>query len=146
MPVELGESLHADGDTITLTSDGTGAAGDFVSFNATGELTPVAAADDGVIGVLAADSPAAGEDVAVHVQGVVVANVDGAVVAGDVLESDGVNAGRVAANAQGTSHQVDEGGTAIYRLSMDHPRALVDAGGTYRGRALAANEAAVKLP
>lgn len=146
MPKTLGDSLHSDGDTISLPSDGTGAAGDFVAFDANGQVTPVSAADDDVIGVLAEGAPAAGEDVATHVQGVVVANVDGAVTAGNVLEPDGVNAGRTAANAEGTSKQIDEGGTAIYRLLMDHPRALVDAGGTYRGASLGANAAAVKLP
>lgn len=144
---ELGESVHSDADTVGLPSDGTGTAGDFVAFDANGQLTPVSAADDDVIGVLAEDSPAnAGEDVAVHLQGAVIANVAGTVTAGDVLEPDGTNAGRATTNAQGTHHAVDEGGTATYTLAMDHPRALVDAGTSYEGASLGTNETVVKLP
>lgn len=145
MSKSLGESVHADADTIGLESDGTGSAGDFVAFNGTGQVAPVSAADDDVIGVLAEDSPAAGEKVSTHIQGAPVANVAGTVSAGDVLEPDGTNAGRATANAQGSSHQVDEGGTAVYRLSMDHPRALVDAGTSYEGADLGTNETVVKL-
>lgn len=146
MSKNLGESVHADADTVGLPSDGTGTAGDFVAFDGTGQLTPVSAADDDVLGVLAEDAPAAGEDVSTHLQGACVANVAGTVTAGDVLEPDGTNAGRTTANSQGASHQVDEGGTAVYRLSMDHPRALVDAGSSYKGASLETNETVVKLP
>lgn len=137
--LDLGDRGFQHADTVTLDSDGTGSAGDFVTFNASGQVTPVAVADDDVIGVLSEDSPAsAGEKVAVHVQGAVLANVANAVVAGDVLEPDGTNAGRCTANAQGSYHAVNEGGTATYSLAMDHPRALEDAGTD--------NAALVKLP
>lgn len=146
MSKTLGESVHADADHVGLPSDGTGTAGDFVTFDGSGQVTPVSAAGDDVIGVLAEDAPAAGEDVGVHLQGAVVANVAGTVTAGDVLEPDGTNAGRTTTNSDGTHKAVDEGGTATYSLAMDHPRALVDAGTSYKGATLGTNETVVKLP
>lgn len=144
--IELGESVHSNADTIGLESDGSGSAGDFVTFNASGQVTPVSAAGDDIIGLLAQDSPAAGEDVSVHIQGAAVANVTSTIAAGDVIQPEGTNAGRGAANAQGTHHTVSEGGTATYDLAMDHPRALVDAGTSYEGATLGTNETVVKLP
>lgn len=138
--IDLGDTFHEHGDRVPLPTDGTGDAGDFVTFDANGQVTPVSAADDDIVGVLGqsgADA-SAGDKVQVHVQGVVNANVDSAVSAGEWLEYDGANAGRVAANGQGSTHQVDEGGTAIYRLALEQPRALEDADSD--------NEALVKLP
>lgn len=148
MALKLGQRAYGNGaDTITLDSDGSGSAGDAVTFNGSGQVTPVSASDDDIIGVLTEDSPAdAGDAVGVHLQGAVVANVAGSVSTGDVLEPDGTNAGRLTTNAQGSSYEVDEGGTAVYRLSMDHPRALSGAGATFKGNALGSNEAVVKLP
>lgn len=124
---ELGDNKYDDGDTIPLPSDGTGNEGDFVTYDVNGQVTPVAAAGDEIVGVLAQDSPAnAGEDVGVHVQGVVVANVAGTVSAFEWLEPDGVNAGRATANAEGASLTVDEGGTAVHNLRLAAPRALED--------------------
>lgn len=140
MVLDLGDKGYRHGDTVDLPTDGTGAAGDVVTFNGSGQVTPVAAVDDDVVGVLAEDGSddSAGDEVAVHVQGVVVANVANSVSAGDWLEPDGANAGRVTTNSAGSSQSVDEGGTGTYRLALEQPRALEDAGSD--------NDALVKLP
>lgn len=146
MALNGGDKLYENGDTITKESDGAGSAGDFVTLNASGQVTPTASSDDDVYGVLAEDSPAsAGEDVGVRVQGIVIANVAGTVTDGDVLQPS-ATAGQAAANAQGLYHTVSEGGTATYDLAMRGIQAYSDAGASVEGNALGANEAAVKLP
>lgn len=121
---DLGESVVGPSKAVMIPSDGTGREGDAVTFDANGQVTPVAAVDDDIVGVLFEDAPDAGDDVAVHVSGVVAARAAAAVAEGDVLDPDGAAAGELAANAQGMSHSVDEGGTAIYRLSPANPLAL----------------------
>lgn len=145
MPKELGESVFAGSISIPKVSDGAGAGGDAVTLDGTGQVTPVTAAGDDIYGVLAEDSPAAGETVLVTVFGLAVGNVDGAVTDNDVLEPEGTTAGRLASNAQGSHQSVNEGGTATYTVALDHPRAKSDAGGEVTGAdvTLGANEAIV---
>lgn len=143
MALEGGQEVYPDGNRITLESDGTGSKGDFVTLSA-GQVTPAAAADADIIGVLAQDAPAAGEDVTVAVSGIVVANVAGTVAQGDVLEPS-ATAGQAAANSSGFVQAVDEGGTATYTLSMRGVFAVSAAGATVNGNSLGANQAAVKL-
>lgn len=146
MSLDLGDSPFP-GNTISVTrdSDGTGSAGDAVTYDANDQVTPVSAADDNIVGVLAENSPdSAGEDVSVVVFGPVIANATSALAGDDVADAEGTNAGRLAANAQGRSHQVDEGGTAVYRLSMGNPWCLIASGGTLPdGNSLGSNEAVV---
>lgn len=143
---ELGDlGYGSDALTITKESDGSGTAGDFVALNGSGQVSPTTAADADLYGVLAEDAPAAGEGVSVHIEGVVFANVAGTVSDADVLEPT-TTAGQWAANAQGLTHQVDEGGTAIYRLVSRGVQAYSDAGGVFEGVTLSSNAAAVKLP
>lgn len=146
MAKELGDAFRSGGGQLTIgkPSDGTGSAGDFVTLNGSGQVTPTAAAGDDIYGVLAQDAPAAGEDVPVHILGPVVANVAGGVTDNDVLVGSGT-AGQAAANSVGTYQSVDEGGTATYNLALDAPRALSDAGGTLDGESLGTNEAGVLL-
>lgn len=147
MAKPLGFVVYTNSIILTLPSDGTGEAGDAVTWNASGELTPVTAAADELAGVLTANSPdSAGEKVSVCVHGLVMANVDGTVAMSDVLEPEGTNAGRLAANAQGSHQTIDEGGTAIYDIATAHPRAYSDAGGEVQGTTVDANAALVKLP
>lgn len=146
MAIESGDYNVYGSDAIVLTyeSNGSGSAGDFVTMNSSDQVAPTADGDT-IFGVLAADSPAAGEDVAVVKFGDVIANVAGGVVAGDVVETT-ATAGQAAANAQGKEQAVDEGGTATYTLAQGNPEALVDAGGTTpTGNSLGANESAVYL-
>lgn len=146
MPKELGDALYTGVLSVTLPSDGTGSEGDFVTFNASNSVTPVSAADDDIVGVLRDDAPTtAGEKVTVHVSGMVAANVATGTATGAVLQPDGVNAGRAGANAQGTAHSVDEGGTATYDLAPANPMAFSDEAGEFQGATLAANTAAVRL-
>lgn len=75
-----------DGRTVSFPSDGTAGPGDAVSLDANGQVTPTDA--DNSIGVLSDQAPAAhdaGDNVPVHVTGVVVANVAAGAVAGDSL-------------------------------------------------------------
>lgn len=147
MAKDLGDIVYQGSIVITRPSDGTGTAGDAVTWDGTGQLTPVSAAADEVVGVLTDDSPdSAGDMVAVCVEGLAIANVDGAVAAGDVLQPEGTNAGRLAANAQGGHHTVDEGGTAIYDLALHNPRAYSAAGGDVDGHTVGTNEGLIKLP
>lgn len=146
--LELGDPVFSDGDVITYESDGTGSAGDAVTISA-GQVTPTSATDDDFLGILNEDSPdTAGEPVEVNVQGVVVANVEGTVSAGDVLEPT-ATAGQLATNGAGTTQAVDEGGTATYTLAMEHPQALSDeatSNGVVQGFTVGTNAAIVKLP
>lgn len=142
---ELGDLGYGDGTTITKESDGAGLAGDFVTLSGTGQVTPTSTADDDIYGVLAQDAPAAGEKVAVHVTGIVIANVAGTVTDGAALLPS-VTAGQWAANAAGLVQAVDEGGTATYTIGARGVQAYSDAGGTFQGVSLSANAAAVKLP
>lgn len=123
---EFGESIEGPSKTVRFESDGNGRAGDAVTI-AAGQVTPVAAVDDDVLGILFKDAPAAGERVAVQIMGVVVARAAAAITAGTTLDPDGAAAGELVENAQGMSHNVDEGGTAIYRLSPANPVAVTDA-------------------
>lgn len=123
---DYGESIVGPSKAIPMESDGNGRAGDAVTI-ATGQVTPVAAVDDDIFGVLFEDAPAAGEEVAVQIMGVVAARAAAAITAGTTLDPDGAAAGELVENAQGTSHQVDEGGTGIYRLSPVNPFAVTDA-------------------
>lgn len=143
---ELGDPVKSGPyESETVESDGAGAAGDLVTINASGQVTPTAAADDDIYGVLLQDSPAAGEDVTVGTGGRFFANVATGVAKGDWLEAS-ATAGQAAANAQGSTHSVDEGGTAVYRLALHGARAMSAEGGTFDGVSLNANVAAVKLP
>lgn len=125
---DLGESVEGPSKSVREESDGTGRAGDAVTYNASGQVTPVTAADDDIIGILYEDAPDAGDLVNVQDSGIVAARAAAAVTKGDVLDPDGTAAGELAPNAQGTSHQVDEGGTGTYRLSPVNPQARSDAG------------------
>lgn len=146
MPKELGDALYTHVLSITLPSDGTGSAGDFVTFDSSDQVTPVAASDDDIVGVLGDDSPdSAGEKLTVHVSGVVAGNVATGTSTGAILQPDGTNAGRTTGNSQGTTHSVDEGGTAIYDLAPANPMAFSPEGGEFMGATLAANTAAVRL-
>lgn len=142
---ELGDRAYGDGDTITKESDGTGSAGDFVTLNGSGQVTPTSTADDDIYGVLAQDAPAAGEEVSIHVQGIVFANVASAVADGNALLPS-TTAGQWTNNSAGLVQAVDEGGTATYTLGSRGVQAYSDAGGSFRGVTLNANTAAVKLP
>lgn len=147
MAKEAGDVVFPGSIVITRPSDGTGDAGDAVTWDGSGNLTPVTAVGEEVAGILTENSPdAAGEMVALCVEGLAIANVDGAVALGNVLEPEGTTAGRLAANAQGSHQTVDEGGTAVYDLAMQHPRAYSAAGGDVDGHTVGANEGLIKLP
>lgn len=148
MTLDLGDEADTGSATsIPLPSDGSGSAGDFVTFNSSGNVTDAANADDDIIGVLAEDSPSSsGDPVTVWIDGAVVGNVGSSVSAGDVLEPDGSNAGRATSNGDGRRRSVDEGGTATYDLAQGNPQAYSDAGGAWppgQGNSLGSNEAVV---
>lgn len=143
MALEGGQDVYPDGNRITRGSDGSGSKGDFVTLSA-GQVTPTSAADDDIVGVLAQDAPAAGEDVTVVISGIVVANVAGTVGMGDVL-GPSATAGQADTNSAGFVQAVDEGGTATYTLSLRGVFAVSAAGANVNGNSLGANQAAVKL-
>lgn len=148
MAVELGDYAVETAHSVVRTeiSDGTGSAGDAVTKDANGQVSQYSAAGADFYGILAEDSPAAGEEVAVVIHGDAVANADGALAAGDLVDLGGTTAGRVEPNAQGTEHDVDEGGTAVYTLAMGTAKALTDAGGeTSLGESLGTNEAVIYI-
>lgn len=127
--IDAGEHLTEPGRKAPFTSDGTGSQGDLVKFDANGDVTPTTAAADDYIGVLHETPDAAGDTVTVVLGGVFAVTVDSAVSEGDILEPSGTTAGRADVNAQGANHQVDEGGTAVYRLALQQMQALTAAGG-----------------
>lgn len=138
----LGQVIYqANSLVLSLPTDGTVTAGDAVTWDGSGNLTQVSAASDEVVGVATehTDVSNSGEKAPICIQGAIMADVDGAVTSGDVLEPEGTNAGRLAANAQGSHHTVDEGGTATYDLAMNHPRAYSDAGGDVQGETANSN-------
>lgn len=144
----LGQIIYQSNSlTLTLPTDGTVSEGDAVTWDGTGQLTPVAAAGDEVVGVATEHTTvsSAGDKAPICVHGLIMANVEGTVGYGDVLEPEGTNAGRLAANAQGGHHTVDEGGTAVYDLALDHPRAYSPAGGPVQGESADANAGLVYI-
>lgn len=139
--LDLGDNGYGDADSVTLTSDGTGAAGDFVTFDANGDLTPTSATSDDIVGVLAEDSPdAAGDSVRVHLQGAVVANVATGVSAGEWLSASGTagQADAVDDSTGGSVHTIDYSRTGTETVHFEQPRALEDEDGD--------NSVLVKLP
>lgn len=138
----LGQIIYqANSLVLTLPTDGTVTQGDAVTWDGTGQLTQVSVVGDEIVGVATehTDVSAAGEKAPICVHGLIMADVASAVGYGDVLQPDGTDAGRLAANAQGSHHTVDEGGTAVYDLAVDHPRAYSPAGGEVQGETAAAN-------
>lgn len=104
-----------DGRTVSFPGDGTATPGDLVSIDANGQVTLSDA--DNSIGILsdqAGETHDAGDDVPVHVTGVVIANVADGTVAGDGLgEPDTATAGHTAGELNtGSEYDAfsDEGG------------------------------------
>lgn len=123
MAQDAGDKYHRYGATVKVESDGSGSAGDVVEWSS-GQVTQggsAGAADaDAGFGVLAEDAPSAGEDVSVHVDGAVVANVDSGVTAGEVARSQS-NAGSLESGAGGWYALYDEGaetpsGTTVVKV------------------------------
>lgn len=112
MVLDLGDSYAGRPETVTVPSDGSGSAGDLVEI-ASGQASQMAAGSTGTIfGVLAEDSPAAGEDVVVWTDGQVVVSSDG----GTVIGEAGVSAGTAGAVAAGSSGNFIVEGEAGARL------------------------------
>lgn len=84
---DLGESIEGPSKAVRIESDGTGEAGDAVTYNADGQVTPTAAAGELVVGVLFEDAPDAGDQVAVQVSGVVAGVAAEAIAEGDVTDT-----------------------------------------------------------
>lgn len=82
-----------DGRTVTFPSDGTVVSGDPVSLDVDG-VTPydsaTAAAAAGVVSDVVKDDHDAGDNIEVHVTGVVIANVAAGVARGDTVADDWV--------------------------------------------------------
>lgn len=121
--LDAGDRYHERGDTVAVASDGTGSAGDVVEWSG-GQVTQGASAGaadaEAGFGVLAEDSPSAGEDVQVHVDGAVVTNADSGVTAGEVARSQ-TNAGSLESGAGEWYALYDEGentsaGTTVVRI------------------------------
>lgn len=136
------ESDHAV--VLTEESDGSGSAGDAVTMSGSQQVSQYSSDGADLYGVLAEDSPSAGNDVAVVVHGDVVANAGGSITAGDMVELPGNTNGRVEQNTQGTEVDVDEGGAATYTVPHATAKALTDSGGSISdGTSLGTNEAVV---
>lgn len=127
---------------ITYESDGSGSAGDAVKTNGSDQVTTTGSSGDDVFGVLAEDSPSAGNDVTVVKYGDVIANAGGSVTAGDIVETSGT-AGQLAQNTNGKEAT---GGSFTGVFAPANPEALVDSGGTLpNGNSLGSNEAVIFL-
>lgn len=130
MVKELGDIVGAGADTETITTDGTPTAGDAVAIDqgTDKKVTPANSGDAGAgeefAGAAVEDHGADGDEETIVLSGRVVMNVASAVVCGNRL---GVSAtdGQLAASS---------GGPGL---------ALTDAGGSYKGATLGANEAVV---
>jgi hypothetical protein len=130
MPKNAGDSVGSSTDTIGYAdSDDSTTEGEAVAI-AGGDIEP-ADADAGheLLGVRSGNR-AAGDNYGVHISGVVIAEVEGTVSAGDDLDignaTDGT-VGQLVTSSGGPAH------------------ALSGAGGTWRGASLGANEAAVLI-
>lgn len=130
MAKELGDVVGAGGDTETITTDGTPTAGDAVAIDQSTDkkVTPANSGDTGAgeefAGAAVEDHGADGDEETVALSGRVVMNVASGVVCGNRLDVSATD-GQLAASS---------GGPAL---------ALCDAGGTYKGESLGANEAVV---
>jgi len=134
--------FYDDADVETVESNGSGSAGDAVKINGSGQAEPTGSAGESIYGVLAADSPSAGEDVAVVKSGDVIINAGGSVTKGDIVETSGT-AGQVAQNTNGKEVT---GGSFTGTFAPANPEALTASGGTLPdGTSLGANEAVVDL-
>jgi hypothetical protein len=130
MPKNAGDSVSGSTDTIGYEdSDDSTTEGEAVAI-ASGDIEP-ADSDAGheLLGVRSGNR-AAGDNHGVHVSGIVIAEVEGSVTAGDDLDignaTDGTT-GQLATSSGGPAH------------------ALSDAGGSWKGASLGANEAAVLI-
>lgn len=151
MSQELGDSPIGYDVAVTKPSDGTNLSrGDFVTVNASNQISPTGDGDD-VFGVVkdAANQTvdlsalSAGDLVSVVIHGDINANVASAVTEGDLVETT-ATAGQVTQNGAGTEQDVDEGGTATYTIASSTAMALSDAGGTApTGESLSANVASI---
>lgn len=144
MALELGDYNVYASDAVVLTyeSDGSGSAGDAVNVNGSDQVTPTDASGDDIFGVLAEDSPSAGEEVAVVKYGDVIVNSGGSVTAGDIVQTSST-AGQVAQNDNGKEAT---GGSFTGTFAPANPEALVDSGGTLPdGTSLGTNAAVVYL-
>lgn len=142
----LGQLIYQSNAIVeTRPTDGTVSAGDAVTWNGSGQLTPVSAESDEVYGVATehTDVSNAGEKAPICVHGVIMGDVASGVTAGDQLVADGTNDGRLAASGAGGSVTVDEGGTSTHTIPVNPPQAASDAGGEYRGETADANVGAV---
>jgi hypothetical protein len=130
MTKALGDIVSgAPSAVLSETGDGTHSAGDAVAIDqSSGKLTPTNSGDtdagEELAGIAEEDSGSDGDAETYVALGVVITNVASGVVAGNRLGPSGTD-GQLAASS---------GGNAL---------ALSDAGGTYKGESLGANEAAV---
>lgn len=130
MSKDAGDSVGSQTDTIGYTdSDGNTSAGEAVAI-AAGDLEPADGdAGHALLGVRSSDR-AADDTEGVHIRGIAIAEVESTVTAGEDLDvgtATNSNVGKLVTSSGGPAH------------------ALSDAGGTYKGASLGANEAAVLI-
>lgn len=152
MTLDLGdEAVSGSAVTITVPGDTDFSAGDAVKWDSGNDrVEQTDAAGDDVFGIAKEDAPSSAGDLAsIHVMGLVVANVGGSVVQGDVLISDSGNAGQLQQNGDSTGKQTDVDGTTDQGLfAPANPEAVTDSGGSWpmqEGNSLGANEGVVLL-
>jgi len=130
MSKDAGESVGSQTDTIGYAdSDESTAVGEAVAIAAGDLETADGDAGHELLGVRS-NSRVAGDTVGVHVRGIAVAEVEGTVTAGDDLDIGNATdstTGQLVTSSGGPAH------------------ALSDAGGSYKGASLGANEAAVLI-
>jgi|GEM_PF-3146731 len=129
MPKDLGHIGQAGADTTGLPTDGTPTAGDAIAIDqSNGKQTQANSGDtdagEEFAGAATEDHGTDGDEETLVLSGVVIMNVAGTVVGGDRLDVSATD-GQLAESS---------GGPAL---------ALTDAGGTWEGASLGANEAAV---
>lgn len=130
MAKELGDIVGADAETETITTDGTPTAGDAIAIDQSTDKKVTQAnsgdtdAGEEFAGAALEDHGADGEEETIALSGRVVMNVASSVVGGDRLDVSATD-GQLAESS---------GGPIL---------ALCDAGGSYKGASLGANEAVV---
>lgn len=107
MSLELGEVAFGNATTVTYEAGEAISAGDAVAINGGQLATADGTTDTNPIGI-AAKAGSAGDDIGVHVSGVVVANVAAGVAAGTELGTSATE-GQLAAGSGGFEALSDEG-------------------------------------
>lgn len=130
MSKDAGDKAYRHGHIVEMEYSGTGSEGDVVKMSS-GQVTPVTANGDPIVGVIAEDvsSNSSGDEVSVGIHGTFYVTADGTVTEGELLQASGSTNGQLvsADSAEGLVTAVDESGSATYDVYSKYAMALNDA-------------------